>query len=175
MPTLRHRRTTVMAGAGPPSTPLFPRVKAVDADLRRHDARGQPIGQYRRGLVLYQPPLMLTHEVWVNGSLDESRFARRRPPTRRAIPAVRKAVRVSPSDGWYNSSPGCRKSRHPGPNLYHLFRCSRKSETGPTNGCRNCPAMPPGTGLIVPYFTGQRSAGRCHVPNSRSNNGVCAV
>ena len=27
----------VMAGAGPPSTPLFAHAKGVDADLRRHD------------------------------------------------------------------------------------------------------------------------------------------
>ncbi len=27
----------VMAGAGPPSTPLSERAKGVDADLRRHD------------------------------------------------------------------------------------------------------------------------------------------
>ena len=59
--------------------------------------------------------------------------------------------------------------------LNYLLRCSRKSATAPVNGCRNWPIMPPGTGLMVPYFTGQRSAGRWQVPNSRSHSGVWAV
>src|ERR1700684_3473829 len=52
---------------------------------------------------LYQPPLMLTHEEWVNRGRYESLFARRRPPTRRAIPTARWAVRVGLSGGWYYS------------------------------------------------------------------------
>jgi shikimate dehydrogenase len=59
--------------------------------------------------------------------------------------------------------------------LSYLLRCSRKSETAPVNGCRNCPIMPPGIGLMVPYFSGQRSAGKCQVPNNRSHSGVWAV
>src|ERR1700734_915021 len=55
----------------------------------------------QRNPVLYQPPLMLTHEEWVNRGRYESLFARRRPPTRRAIPTARWALRVGLSGGWY--------------------------------------------------------------------------
>jgi hypothetical protein len=58
---------------------------------------------------------------------------------------------------------------------YYFVRCSKNAATGPVIGCRNCPIIPPGTGLTVPYFTGQRSFGKCQVPNNRSKIGVCAV
>jgi hypothetical protein len=48
---------------------------------------------------LYQPRLMLPHDGWVNGGWYESLFARRRRPTRRAIPTAREAVRVCFSGG----------------------------------------------------------------------------
>jgi hypothetical protein len=50
---------------------------------------------------------MLTHDGWVNGDWYESLFARRRRPTRRAIPTARKAVRAGLSGGWYQM-PGSR-------------------------------------------------------------------
>jgi len=48
----RRHRAAVMAGEGPPSTPLVGTAKGVDADLHRHDGRGQSKGQRQRRLVL---------------------------------------------------------------------------------------------------------------------------
>src|ERR1700733_14123199 len=69
---------------------------AVGMSLSSRAAARQPGAQY-------QPPLMLTHEEWVNRGRYESLFARRRPPTPRAIPTARRAVRVGLSGGWYQT------------------------------------------------------------------------
>jgi hypothetical protein len=51
--------------------------------------------------VLYQRPFVLTHIGRVNGRWDESFLARRRPPTRRAIPGALIAGRVVDEGSWY--------------------------------------------------------------------------
>jgi hypothetical protein len=50
----------------------------------------------------YQRALLLT-QGWVNNRWDESFLARRRPPTRRAIPRPLIAGRVVDKGSWYHT------------------------------------------------------------------------
>ena len=45
-------------------------------------------------VITYHRPQVLTHEEWANGRLHKSLSARRRPPTRHAIPAALDAGKV---------------------------------------------------------------------------------